>query len=123
MGALRAAECHAFGMEAVGAIAHEYLTPLRDAGVDVVQRRHVGQGPLVEIERLGPVSLLGAGVASELNNQHDNQDNGKCDRQGRLWAGTMCNEDWHNPTGALYKFDVGRRITRMSASMRPLALE
>jgi hypothetical protein len=35
MGALRAAECHAFGMEAVGAIAHEYLTGSRTSDGDV----------------------------------------------------------------------------------------
>ena len=38
---------------------------------------------------------------------------GKCDRQGRLWAGTMGAEDWLAPTGALYRFDPDRRITRM----------
>lgn len=38
---------------------------------------------------------------------------GKCDRQGRLWAGTMAAEDWLAPTGALYRFDSDQRITRM----------
>jgi len=38
---------------------------------------------------------------------------GKCDRQGRLWAGTMGAEDWLAPTGALYRFDPDGRITRM----------
>ena len=38
---------------------------------------------------------------------------GTCDRQGRLWAGTMGDEDWLAPTGALYRFDPGGRITRM----------
>jgi sugar lactone lactonase YvrE len=38
---------------------------------------------------------------------------GKCDRQGRLWAGTMGADDWLAPTGALYRFDPDRRITRM----------
>jgi sugar lactone lactonase YvrE len=37
---------------------------------------------------------------------------GTCDRQGRLWAGTMGDEDWPAPTGALYRFDPDRRITR-----------
>ena len=38
---------------------------------------------------------------------------GKCDRQGRLWVGTMGAEDWLAPTGALYRFDPDGRITRM----------
>ena len=38
---------------------------------------------------------------------------GKCDRQGRLWAGTMHAEDWHKPTGALYRFEPNQRITSM----------
>jgi sugar lactone lactonase YvrE len=38
---------------------------------------------------------------------------GKCDRQGRLWAGTMGADDWLAPTGALYRFDPDGRITRM----------
>jgi sugar lactone lactonase YvrE len=38
---------------------------------------------------------------------------GRCDRQGRLWAGTMGAEDWRAPTGALYRLDPDRRITRM----------
>lgn len=35
LGALRAAECAAYGMEAVGGIAHEYLDGRRDADADV----------------------------------------------------------------------------------------
>jgi sugar lactone lactonase YvrE len=38
---------------------------------------------------------------------------GKCDRQGRLWAGTMGEQDWQAETGALYRLDAGHRITRM----------
>jgi sugar lactone lactonase YvrE len=30
---------------------------------------------------------------------------GKCDRQGRLWAGTMGDENWDAPVGNLYRFD------------------
>ena len=30
---------------------------------------------------------------------------GKCDRQGRLWAGTMGDVDWDSPIGSLYRFD------------------
>ncbi len=49
----------------------------------------------------------------------DNRFNdGKCDPQGRLWAGTMCNVDWHRPTGVLYRFDADRRITRMQDQVK-----
>jgi sugar lactone lactonase YvrE len=43
---------------------------------------------------------------------------GKCDRQGRLWAGTMGAEDWLAPTGALYRFDPDRRISRMQDDVK-----
>ena len=37
----------------------------------------------------------------------------RCDPQGRLWAGTMSAGDWLAPTGAVYRLDPDRRITRM----------
>ena len=37
---------------------------------------------------------------------------GKCDRQGRLWAGTMGDVDWDAPVGTLYRFD-GREAVAM----------
>jgi sugar lactone lactonase YvrE len=38
---------------------------------------------------------------------------GKCDRQGRLWAGTMGDVDWDAPVGSLYRFDPGGKLSRM----------
>jgi sugar lactone lactonase YvrE len=38
---------------------------------------------------------------------------GKCDRRGRLWAGTMGDVDWDSPVGRLYRFEAGARVTRM----------
>jgi sugar lactone lactonase YvrE len=38
---------------------------------------------------------------------------GKCDRQGRLWAGTMGDVDWDSPVGSLYRFDANRKLMRM----------
>jgi sugar lactone lactonase YvrE len=38
---------------------------------------------------------------------------GKCDRQGRLWAGTMGDVDWDSPVGSLYRFDTAAKLTRM----------
>ncbi len=43
---------------------------------------------------------------------------GKCDRQGRLWAGTMGAKDWLAASGALYRFDPDRRITRMQDKVK-----
>jgi sugar lactone lactonase YvrE len=43
---------------------------------------------------------------------------GKCDRQGRLWAGTMGAEAWNEPVGALYRFDAARRTTRMQDEVK-----
>jgi sugar lactone lactonase YvrE len=43
---------------------------------------------------------------------------GRCDPQGRLWAGTMGAEDWRASTGAVYRFDPDQRITRMIDGVR-----
>lgn len=36
---------------------------------------------------------------------------GKCDRQGRFWAGTMNAIHWEAPTGSLYRLDADHRVT------------
>ncbi len=38
---------------------------------------------------------------------------GKVDRQGRLWGGTMGDVEWDQPLGNLYRFDANRTVTRM----------
>jgi sugar lactone lactonase YvrE len=43
----------------------------------------------------------------------DNRFNGgKCDRQGRFWAGTMNGTHWKAPSGSLYRLDADLRVTR-----------
>ncbi|HXI59168.1 MAG TPA: SMP-30/gluconolactonase/LRE family protein [Polyangia bacterium] len=37
----------------------------------------------------------------------------KCDRQGRLWAGTMGDVDWDSPIGNLYRFGADGKAVRM----------
>jgi sugar lactone lactonase YvrE len=37
---------------------------------------------------------------------------GKCDRQGRFWAGTMDAADWDAPAGSLYRLAPDRKFTR-----------
>jgi sugar lactone lactonase YvrE len=43
---------------------------------------------------------------------------GKCDRQGRLWAGTMGDVDWDRPVGSLYRFDPDGRLSRLEEGVR-----
>jgi sugar lactone lactonase YvrE len=44
---------------------------------------------------------------------------GKCDRAGRFWAGTMHYQGMpREPKGALYRMDIDRRVTRMERGIR-----
>jgi sugar lactone lactonase YvrE len=38
---------------------------------------------------------------------------GKCDRQGRFWAGTMDNQDESHPIGSLYRLDAAGRYHKI----------
>jgi sugar lactone lactonase YvrE len=38
---------------------------------------------------------------------------GKVDRQGRFWAGTMNDVDWYAPSGSLYRLDPDKVVTKM----------
>jgi len=38
---------------------------------------------------------------------------GKCDRQGRYWAGTMDDVHWAAPVGGLYRLDPDRQVSRL----------
>ena len=42
---------------------------------------------------------------------------GKCDPQGRFWAGTMDAADWSAPAGNLFRMDAGRLITKMQTGV------
>lgn len=42
---------------------------------------------------------------------------GKVDRQGRMWGGTMGDVDWDSPVGNLYRMDPGGQITRMESDI------
>jgi sugar lactone lactonase YvrE len=48
-----------------------------------------------------PVCLAKPDYADKANRFND----GKCDRRGRLWAGTMNDLDHQKPSGAFYRFD------------------
>jgi len=43
---------------------------------------------------------------------------GKCDRQGRLWAGTMGDVDWDSPIGNLYRMDPNAKLTKAVEGVR-----
>ena len=48
----------------------------------------------------------------------DNRFNdGKCDPQGRFWAGTMDAVNWSAPAGNLYRLDPDKTITRMQENV------
>jgi len=50
----------------------------------------------------------------ELDRPGNRFNDAKCDRQGRLWGGTMGDVDWDAPIGSLYRFDPSQTITRMA---------
>ena len=52
-----------------------------------------------------------AEVESEISNNRFND--GKCDPQGRLWAGTMDAVHWSAANGSLYRFDANKSISTM----------
>lgn len=43
---------------------------------------------------------------------------GKTDRRGRHWAGTMGDVDWNHPIGNLYRFGADRQPVRVAAGIR-----
>ena len=53
----------------------------------------------------------------EPNRPYDRFNDGKVDRRGRFWAGTMHDTQWDAPTGSLYRFDPGARVTRVQGDV------
>jgi sugar lactone lactonase YvrE len=49
----------------------------------------------------------------ERNKPTDRFNDGKCDRQGRYWAGTMDDVHWAAPVGGLYRLDPDRKVSRL----------
>lgn len=57
-------------------------------------------------------------VSSVEDDQPGNRFNdGKCDPQGRFWAGTMDAKHWKNPSGNLYRMTADRIVTRMQSQV------
>jgi len=42
---------------------------------------------------------------------------GKVDRRGRYWAGTMNDVDWDKPSGSLYRLDPGLELSRVQGAV------
>lgn len=56
-----------------------------------------------------------AAVEDEL--PHNRFNDGRCDRRGRFWAGTMGAIDWNAPVGNLYRMDADLTVTRMQPNV------
>jgi sugar lactone lactonase YvrE len=56
-----------------------------------------------------------AAVESDTPNNRFND--GKCDPQGRFWAGTMDAVHWSAPAGRLYRLDAGKTIATMQTDV------
>jgi sugar lactone lactonase YvrE len=75
-------------------------------------------GGLIAAMKSGIHSLDAAGGALEALANPEAQmpenrfNDGRCDRQGRFWAGTMCDVR-RDPTGSLYRFDADMRCTKL----------
>ena len=63
----------------------------------------------------GTLDLLGGPQLDMLECRFND---GKCDRQGRFWAGTMNLVHYDAPSGNLYRFDPDGRITRTLSHVR-----
>lgn len=61
-----------------------------------------------ELETVGEV---------ELDQPRNRFNDGKVDRRGRLWAGTMNDVEWDAPSGSLYRFDPSLELGRLQADV------
>jgi sugar lactone lactonase YvrE len=55
------------------------------------------------------------GVEGDLPDNRFND--GKCDPQGRFWAGTMDANHWDKPSGNLYRMESDLKVTRMQSQV------
>ena len=80
--------------------------------------RSAGAGKLIIAMQTGLHRLdFETGALTLLNDpeadEHENRFNdGRCDRRGRFWSGTM-NDTRRDPTGSLYRFDPDGEATKM----------
>ncbi|MDZ4133971.1 MAG: SMP-30/gluconolactonase/LRE family protein, partial [Paracoccaceae bacterium] len=84
---------------------------------------HRNGGLIITVERsllhFDPATGQTRPIADVEPDLPDNRFNdGKCDRQGRFWAGTMGKTDWDAPVGALYRLDPGGQPERILTGIR-----
>ena len=60
----------------------------------------------------GTIEIFGDPKAGSPVNFND----GKCDRRGRFWTGTMA-KDWSSPIGGLYRVEPSQKITQMDGEI------
>jgi sugar lactone lactonase YvrE len=56
-------------------------------------------------------------VALEADRPENRANDGKCDKAGRLWVGTMNIADEMNPTGALYRIDPDLTVAKVKSEV------
>ena len=56
-------------------------------------------------------------MAVEHDQPHNRFNDGKVDRSGRYWAGTMDDIDWYKPSGSLYRLDPGLELSRLQGAV------
>jgi sugar lactone lactonase YvrE len=68
------------------------------------------------LARFDPQTLEIVSIASpEADSPHKRFNDGKCDRRGRFWVGSMNNEVRGDPSGVLYRLDAKHECVRMEA--------
>jgi sugar lactone lactonase YvrE len=64
-----------------------------------------------------PGGELGLLLGVEQDQPPNRFNDGKVDRQGRYWAGTMNDIDWDAPSGSLYRFESSREPSRAQGAV------
>jgi L-arabinonolactonase len=62
----------------------------------------------------GELELL---MSVEHDQPHNRFNDGKVDRRGRYWAGTMNDIDWDKPAGSLYRLDPSLELSRLQGAV------
>jgi sugar lactone lactonase YvrE len=94
------------GINRVTRLAQPIYAMALCAGGNAIGSFENGVG-FVDLDR-GTIDIIGDPKAGQPVNFND----GKCDRRGRFWTGTMA-KDWSSPIGALYRIEPSNRITQM----------
>ena len=94
---------------------HNTFIAIDDIVTSVNLRR--GGGLVLTLRKAFAFMDWNSGTVTRADNpEADKPDNrfndAKCDRAGRLWAGTMGDQAWMAPTGSLYRFEGAGQLAR-----------